>query len=314
MGLSDRDYTKDLYALLGIGRHVSPEELRYAYEQAMSAATRSGDMARAKTLLAAYEALSSQRRQKVFGRTFDGAPAPRPPGAKPATALPKPARTPRPKKWGMSLPIRILAFGVIVPLFLMAEVMNLLHPQSGSTPNAAGQPPVLLGGVQSPAVSATQAALFVDRMDGRSDVSCSPTGSQQGLAHFTCQASDGQTWTVSGSSPFTLSAVVVAMSVYMQSARMDAFVVVNSVSMCRRMFGSLPPSAGPQSVRLPLICGGEMSVIYLKPGDVAAYNRISSTAFRVTVTAGNGELVSYDSRTAKYSPRETLAVSPARGR
>ena len=46
MGLADRDYVKDLHALLRVSRHVPDDDLRYAYEQAMSAATRSGDLVR----------------------------------------------------------------------------------------------------------------------------------------------------------------------------------------------------------------------------------------------------------------------------
>ncbi len=70
MGLADRDYVKDLHALLRVSRHVPDDDLRYAYEQAMSAATRSGDLVRARTLLSAYEQWSRQRGAGVFGRTF----------------------------------------------------------------------------------------------------------------------------------------------------------------------------------------------------------------------------------------------------
>ncbi|MDP9117099.1 MAG: hypothetical protein M3O28_07545 [Actinomycetota bacterium] len=267
---------------------MSTDELRYAYEQAMTAATRSGDLIRAQKVAGAYEALSAQRRQKVFGRSFDGL------GSR-ATSLPPPRPAdrasrprPRPKKWGMSLPIRVLLFAVVVPLVIVAVFGAILHPQQPSGAGRQAKP----GDVRTNSllsVDATAAALYVERINGRADVTCTLSGTSAGLGQFACQAS--------GNSPTNLAAVVTSPSVYLQSARFDAEATVSAISNCVKFGGRLPDSSGPQSVQAHLTCGSGVLTIYLGPGDSLEYTRTGSATYRLAVVAGNGETVTYDSKT-----------------
>jgi hypothetical protein len=303
VGVADRYYTRDLYSLLGIGRHVSAEELRYAYEQAMSAATRSGNLSQAGTLLAAYEALATPRRQKVFGRTFDGSPSATTPlpAPRPADGPPR-RRPPRPKKWGMSLPIRVLAFGVIVPLTIFAMVQAQLHPSHVANYASAGPqaPPGEVATIPLLSVQPADAALYVERRNGRADVTCTFSGATGGLAQFACQASDGQSWAVSGTSPANLSAVVTSPSVFLQSARFDAQATANALTDCLKVSDDLPESSGPQTVHATLTCGGGVLTMYLRPGDSLDYIRTGTDTYRLTVVASDGETVNYDSKTNQY--------------
>lgn len=123
------DAQNELFRLLHVGHHVSTDEVKYAYEQQMAQATRSGDFERAMKLLAAYEQMTDARKRQVYGRVFDGRPcgvAPPSGGAsvraRSRRALEKEERRRgrRERKWGMSYPIRVLVFGFIAPLVFLA--------------------------------------------------------------------------------------------------------------------------------------------------------------------------------------------------
>ena len=58
---------RDLHSMVGLGRHATTAELKYAYEQAVAAAVRSGDHKHALSLSTAYDALSSTRRKDIYG-------------------------------------------------------------------------------------------------------------------------------------------------------------------------------------------------------------------------------------------------------
>jgi hypothetical protein len=302
VGVADRDYMKDLYGLLGINRHVSPEELRFAYEQAMGAATRSGDLVRARTLLGAYEAWAQERREGLFGRTFGGsAPQAVLAGSQRRARRAARTRSSRQRKWGMSLPIRVLFLAIVVPGAGLALVGMLidrpLGVNSGSAwPQGSGE----VAADPLPPVTAPDAALYVERVNGRDDVTCTLIGADGLTARFTCQASDGQTWDVHGTPPDNLTAVVTAPSVYVQSARLDAYAAVGAVEDCRRFSGALPDTTGPQTVHATLRCGRGVVTIYLRPEDSLEFIRTGRSGYRVTVVAGNGQTISYDSKTRSY--------------
>jgi hypothetical protein len=302
VGLADRDYMKDLYGLLGISRHVSPEELRFAYEQAMGAATRSGDLVRARTLLGAYEAWSKERREGLFGRNFGGS-APQAESPASQRRAPRGARTrsSRPRKWGMSLPIRVLFLAIVVPAAGLALVGMLIDRPLGANSRSAwpqGSGEVAADPLRP--VTAPEAALYVERLNGLDDVTCTLIAAGGLTARFTCQASDGQTWDVHGTSPDNLTAVVTAPSVYVQSARLDAHAAVAAVDNCRRLSGALPDTTGPQTVHATLRCGRGLVTIYLRPQDSLEFTRTGRRGYRLTVVAGNGQTISYDSKTRKY--------------
>jgi hypothetical protein len=293
---------KDLYGLLGISRHVSPEELRHAYEQAMGAATRSGDLVRARTLLAAYEAWSKERREGLFGRTFDGcAQQAISPGSQRRARRAARSRPSRPRKWGMSLPIRVLFFAIVVPAAGLALFGTLTNrPLGANSESAWSQGSGQVAADPLPPVTASDAALYVERINGRDDVTCTLIGAGGLSVRFTCQASDGQAWDVHGTSPDSLAAVVTAPSVYLQSARFDAYAAVGAVDNCRRSTDALPETTGPQTVRATLRCGRGVVTIYLRPKDALEFTRTGRRSYRLTVVAGNGQTISYNSKTRKY--------------
>jgi hypothetical protein len=301
VGLADRDYMKDLYGLLGISRHVSPDELRYAYEQAMGAATRSGDLVRARTLLGAYEAWSKERRQDLFGRTFSGsAQRTVSPGSQRRARRVRRTRPPRQRKWGMSLPIRVLFFVIVVPAFVLALFGMLIDRPLGANAGSAWPQGSGQRAASPPLVTPRDAALYVERFNGRDDVTCMLIGADGMTSRFTCQASDGQTWDVYGTSPDNLAAVVTAPSEFLESARFDAYAAVGAVDNCRRSSGVLPNTAGPQTVQATLRCGRRVVTIYLRPGDSLEFTRTARRSYRLTVVAGNGQTISYNSKTRRY--------------
>jgi len=65
----------DLYRLVGISADVPVDRLRAAYEQAVAAATRSGDHQRALELSCAFDALPSATKAQVYRNSRHGAGA-----------------------------------------------------------------------------------------------------------------------------------------------------------------------------------------------------------------------------------------------
>jgi hypothetical protein len=63
----------DLYRLVGVSADASVERLRAAYEQAVAAATRSGDHQRALELSTAFDALPPGTRTQVYRNVRHGA-------------------------------------------------------------------------------------------------------------------------------------------------------------------------------------------------------------------------------------------------
>lgn len=62
----DQQPQRDLHSLVGLGRHATIDELRWAYEKAMAVATRSGNHDHAVRLSRAYDALSGATRRQVY--------------------------------------------------------------------------------------------------------------------------------------------------------------------------------------------------------------------------------------------------------
>ena len=65
----------DLYRLVGIAADVPVDRLRAAYEQAVAAATRSGDHQRALELSTAFDALPAATKAQVYRNSRHGAGA-----------------------------------------------------------------------------------------------------------------------------------------------------------------------------------------------------------------------------------------------
>ena len=296
MGLADRDYMKDLYALLGVSPQTPVDQLRYAYEQAISAATRSGDLVRARVLLAAFEALPIERRRAMFGRR---SVTPAPAFVAATRRPPRRRRTPRPRKWGMSFPIRMLFLSIVVPAFAVALIGSTTTGSwRGTADPASPQTPGYVDAVpQNTGPRTADVALYVERLNDRDDVSCMP----ETMTAFECHASDGTQWSVQGTSVNNLVASVIAPSMYLQSARFDAQAAVSAIKNCRTMQGQTPASFQAPSTPARFTCAGGVETLYLRPGDSIEYTRQSAQSYRLSVTAGDGETVTYNSRTNAYS-------------
>jgi hypothetical protein len=90
-------------------------------------------------------------------------------------------------------------------------------------------------------------------------------------------------------------------SVVAASALRDAHRVVAGVAACRRIGSGALPSSMIASGQVEFSCGPGTLQFTLHPGNRVQYVRSGPTAFRVIVTARNGEFVTYDSRTSSYS-------------
>jgi hypothetical protein len=201
----------------------------------------------------------------------------------------------------MSLPIRVLFFAIVVPAVGLALVGMLIdRPLGANSGSAWSQGSGQVAADPLSPVTATDAALYVERVNGRDDVTCTLIGAAGLTVHFSCQASDGQTWDVRGTSPDNLAAVVTAPSVFAQSARLDAYAAVGAVDNCRRSTGALPETTEAQTVHATLRCGRGVVTIYLRPQDSLEFTRTGERSYRLTVVAGNGQTISYDSKTRRY--------------
>jgi hypothetical protein len=296
MGLADRDYMKDLYALLGVSPQMPADQLRYSYEQAVGAATRSGDLVRARVLLAAFEALPGERRRAMVGRRSVPAAL----GSVRTTRRPpQRRRSRRQRKWGMSFLIRMLFLFIVVPAAAIAFIGSIASSWHGTTESVGQQTQGYIGAApQNVGLSASDVALYVERLDERDDVSCTPAT----VTAFECHASDGTLWSVRGTSMNNLVASVIAPSMYSNSARFDAQAAVSAIKSCRRMQGQMPSSFQALSTPARFSCGGGVETLYLRPGDSLMYTRENAHSYGLSVTAGDGETVTYNSRTKAYSP------------
>ena len=142
----------DLFQLLSLAPDVHPDLLRYTYEQHMADAARTQNLARARTLSSAFDALDPAMRAKLYpGRGLGQRDAPRVLQA-PAPGLVQPGRrlivAPHVGHWSaMRWPIKILA-GALAVLAVAATVVAVLQ-QAGamgqSQQASRGYPRVTLG-------------------------------------------------------------------------------------------------------------------------------------------------------------------------
>ncbi len=141
----------DLFQLLSLAPDARPDLLRYTYEQHMADAARTQDLARARTLSRAFDALDPATRAKLYpGRGLGQRDAPR----FPLTPAPDSAQQSRRiiappvgHQTGMRWPFKILA-GIITVLAVAAAVGTVLQqvgvigqPQQASR----GYPRVTIG-------------------------------------------------------------------------------------------------------------------------------------------------------------------------
>jgi len=117
--------------LLSLTPDAHPDLLRYTYEQHMADAARTQDLARARTLSSAFDALNPELRAKLYpGRGLGQRDAPRFPQA-PAPGPAQPNRRiilapPVGHRTGMRWPFKILA-GIIAVLAVAAAVGTVLQ-------------------------------------------------------------------------------------------------------------------------------------------------------------------------------------------
>jgi hypothetical protein len=104
----------DLYSLLGLSRDVSPDLLRYTYEQHIADATHRHDLTRAAALSAAFDSLDPTTKAQLYsGRGSDEHPAPRFENGIEPRHVPQPStrmsRTPPKSQPALRWPFKILA-------------------------------------------------------------------------------------------------------------------------------------------------------------------------------------------------------------
>jgi hypothetical protein len=139
--VTDRDARRParsyLHALLGLRSDATVAQLRWAYERAMAAATRSGDAERARALSQAYDGLPAEIRHQVYATgPATGEPVSYPPRPtlvrRPDQARPRP-RPPR-RRTRLS---RLLLYLVVVPAAVVAGIAYHSHysnPQTHTVP------------------------------------------------------------------------------------------------------------------------------------------------------------------------------------
>ena len=66
--MPDSGVRRSLHEMVGVGRHASLAELKWAYEQAMTRATRSGDHKLALALSTAFDQLTAKQRTAVYDK------------------------------------------------------------------------------------------------------------------------------------------------------------------------------------------------------------------------------------------------------
>jgi hypothetical protein len=71
--MPDSGVRRSLHEMVGVGRHASLEELKWAYEQAMTRATRSGDHKLALALSTAFDQLTATQRGAVYDKPVSSA-------------------------------------------------------------------------------------------------------------------------------------------------------------------------------------------------------------------------------------------------
>jgi hypothetical protein len=303
----------DLYRITGLASDVSPERLRYVYEAHVADAARARDHRRLLELSRAFDALPRPIRNSMYPTMSTASP-----GSRLPSAGSLPASGPRHQnRMGASRKRKSVAttrcrqpvtrqaaaagptLAVLLGLFQFAHATHLFGGSSATTPPAALMP------VQPESVAVDSAAIAVelDRANGRDDISCSPTDLSR-PAQLSCHSSDGAGWSLTVVRPpaeYTVTATT--PSVYAQSARFDVQLAINAVQQCRHLSGgTLPPTTTGQVGQAHMACGGGISTLYLRPGDQLDYRRINRSHYRLTVTAANGEVITYTSATGKITP------------
>ena len=225
----------------------------------------------------------------------------------PSTGRPRqieaaPIKQPPAGKWQQRVPGKSAIMSVALSLvlggaFFLYEVNRYSPTQGSSTALTLRWPG---SDSASSGVDPLAIAHDLDRYNGRDDVTCHTTASAP--AQLSCQAADGLTWAVTVTAPpDQFTARIVAPSVYQQTANHDIRLVVSGIEQCRKMTGELPQSATIQSVHGEIPCGNGIMTIYLQSGDTMEYQRIGA-AYTVYVTASDGEMAQYDSKTRRYVP------------
>jgi hypothetical protein len=158
---------RDLHSMVGLGRHASISELRYAYEQAMADAVSRGDHTHAVALSAAFDALSGVHRNQVYGSRLGGAPHA---GSVPAgnsrargSSGDGPRRAVGPRRHrDAAIVKRVVLYVVLIPVAVAIGVAVAVHhqPSRVGTPSP-GHRQVIIYTTDTPAtVAAAPAATY----------------------------------------------------------------------------------------------------------------------------------------------------------
>jgi hypothetical protein len=310
----------NMYVLLELDAGVSADRLRYVYEQHVADAARSQDHRRLLHLSRAFDGLPASVRAAMYPKVstaragatgwrderYLSAPvantaftASRAGRRRQRPSVLAPAPNPCPNRGrrrmssgrgiAASLTIALLVGGL---QFARAKQLFGSHDAAGALPAA---------GPQLPVVDAQAVANHLDRSNGRDDITCQAANAY--AQALTCQASDGMTWAVSVvAPPDQYTATVTRGSTFEQSARFDAWNGIDGVQTCRKQSGVLPASVSDQVGQAHLACAGGVMTMYLSPGNRLDYRRLDTRRFMVTVTASDGETVTYRSFTNRFSP------------
>ena len=308
-----------MYDLLRLSPEVASDRLRYVYEEHVADAARRQDHRRLLELSTAFDALPQPVRQAMYPKVWsastgrDRLPLSLPVADRPLAAQPlrpprrrrarQPAQPAGPADCGLRQPVsRRAVVGALVITFLLGAIQflhatHLLHDHATAARLVAPVRP-------AQTVDVRAIADELNRADSRDDIACQQASSAT-PTQLICQASGGEAWAVNVYAPPTgYTATIIRRSTYEQSAYFDAWAAVGAVKQCRQVGGALPPSALNQVGQARIVCGGGVMTQYLRPGNQLDYQRINPAMYKISVTASDGEIVTFDSATNKFTPQQ----------
>ena len=173
--------------MVGLGRHARIDELRYAYEQAMAHATRSGDMQHAVALSRAFDELSGVQRGRVYDhRVQTGRPQ-----ARSTSPVGVPARKPSRSGRAGRVLRRVVAYGLLVPAIVAAAVLVAVHTGIGLADQRSPNVPTPAARTVAPAAVLPKAPRAAVQVGPTVAIPMTARTGANGLATVLCQPGPG---------------------------------------------------------------------------------------------------------------------------